>query len=194
MLASTQGGESVPSHSPACTAAYRTVTARRFAGGLGCWAVVVPGNSNAPISKAAPFGRATPSKSVLIPELIPASIAGLPGRSRRFNVAVFANFGSAFTLPVRNFGPAAAPKNRLFDPVTFAAFEEVVKYVSPGSKKKMLFFIATAMAPFVAVVIPPESRLRRAPQSYRVLLEICTAALRPGSGPALVPPRTAMQE
>src|SRR5712692_10186442 len=190
MLASTQGGESVPSHSPACTAAYRTVTARRFAGGLGCWAVVVPGNSNAPISKAAPFGRATPSKS----ELIPASIAGLPGRSRRFNVAVFANFGSAFTLPVRNFGPAPAPKNRLFDPVTFAAFEEVVKYVSPGNKKKMLFFIATAMAPLVPVVIPPESRLRRAPQSYRVLLEICTAALRPGSGPALVPPRTAMQE
>src|SRR6267143_126183 len=179
---------------PACTASYRTVTARRFAGGFGCWAGVVPGNSNAPISKAAPFGRATPSKSVLIPELIPASIAGLPGRSRRFNVPVFANFGSAFTLPVRNFGPAAAPKNRLFDPVTFAAFEEVVKYVSPGSKKKMLFFIATAMAPLVPVVIPPESRLRRAPQSYRVLLEICTAALRPGSGPALVPPRTAMQE
>src|SRR5712691_3276774 len=195
MRASTQGRRiSTQPRPPACTAAYRTVTARRFAGGFGCWAVVVPGNSNAPISKAAPFGRATPSKSVPIPELIPASIAGLPARSRRFNVPVFANFGSVFTLPVRNFGPAPAPKNKLFDPVTFAAFEEAVRYVSPGSKKKMLLLISTAMAPLVPVVIPPESGFWRAPQSYRVLLETCTAALRPGGDPALVLPRTAMQE
>src|SRR5437879_2804488 len=62
---------------PACTAAYRTVTARRFAGGVGCWAVVVPGNANGPISKAAPFGRPTPVKGEPIAEDSPASNSGV---------------------------------------------------------------------------------------------------------------------
>src|SRR5437879_9980887 len=115
-------------------------------------------------------------------------------RTTYLNLRGSKNSGSAFTFPVRKVGPAPAPKNRLFDPVTFAVLEEPVKYVSPGSEKRMLLFIATAMAPLVPVVIPPESGFCRAPQSYRVLLEICTAALRPGGDPALVFPRTAGQE
>src|SRR3989442_658732 len=99
-----------------------------------------------------------------MPVLIPAAIAGLVAESRKMNLRGSKNSGSAFTFPVRKVGPAPAPKNRLFGPVTFAVLEEPVKYASPGSKKKMLLFIATAMARLVRVVIPPESEFTRAPQ------------------------------
>src|SRR2546428_405061 len=56
---------------PACTAAYRTVTARRFAGGFGCWGGVVPGDFKRPKTKVPPRGRAAPSQSGLRSRLVP---------------------------------------------------------------------------------------------------------------------------
>src|SRR3989442_15960052 len=105
-----------------------------------------------------------------MPVLIPAAIAGLVAASRKLNLRGSKNSGSAFTFPVRKVGPAPAPKNRLLDSVTFAVLEEPVKYASPGSKKKMLLFIATALAPLVRVGISPESGFCRAPQSYTACL------------------------